>query len=32
MWATSPGARILGLSKLARVVQLFAHSPQVQGG
>jgi GTP cyclohydrolase I len=25
-----PGARILGLSKLARVVELFAHGPQVQ--
>ena len=25
-----PGARILGLSKLARVVDLFAHGPQVQ--
>ncbi len=25
-----PGARILGLSKLARVVQMFAHAPQVQ--
>ncbi|MFR9775659.1 GTP cyclohydrolase I FolE [Micromonospora sp. MS34] len=25
-----PGERILGLSKLARVVELFAHGPQVQ--
>ena len=25
-----PGDRILGLSKLARVVELFAHGPQVQ--
>ncbi|MBO2447111.1 GTP cyclohydrolase I [Actinomadura barringtoniae] len=25
-----PGERILGLSKLARVVELFAHKPQVQ--
>jgi GTP cyclohydrolase I len=25
-----PGARILGLSKIARVVELFAHRPQVQ--
>ncbi|WP_446723539.1 GTP cyclohydrolase I FolE [Micromonospora sp. S4605] len=25
-----PGRRILGLSKLARVVELFAHGPQVQ--
>jgi GTP cyclohydrolase I len=25
-----PGARILGLTKLARVVELFAHGPQVQ--
>ncbi|HEX6872767.1 MAG TPA: GTP cyclohydrolase I FolE [Micromonosporaceae bacterium] len=25
-----PGERIIGLSKLARVVQLFAHGPQVQ--
>jgi GTP cyclohydrolase I len=25
-----PGQRILGLSKLARVVELFAHGPQVQ--
>jgi len=25
-----PGSRILGLSKLARVVELFAHGPQVQ--
>ena len=25
-----PGERILGLSKLARVVELFAHAPQVQ--
>ncbi|GAA4732832.1 GTP cyclohydrolase I FolE [Phytohabitans rumicis] len=25
-----PGTRILGLSKLARVVELFAHGPQVQ--
>jgi len=25
-----PGHRILGLSKLARVVELFAHGPQVQ--
>src|SRR3982750_1698135 len=25
-----PGKRILGLSKLARVVELFAHGPQVQ--
>lgn len=25
-----PGARIVGLSKLARVVELFAHGPQVQ--
>jgi GTP cyclohydrolase I len=25
-----PGERILGLSKLARVVELFAHGPQIQ--
>src|SRR5690606_37423358 len=25
-----PGERILGLSKLARVVELFAHGPQMQ--
>jgi GTP cyclohydrolase I len=25
-----PGERIVGLSKLARVVELFAHGPQVQ--
>jgi len=32
MSGTSPGQRILGLSKLAAVVELFVWRPQIQNG